>query len=183
MRLLVIADSHVPERAPGIPGPIEEYIFSERFDLMIHAGDVTDRRLIESVRRGTGAEAIVVRGNMDYIEFPRYVRVPVGGVILGVIHGDRIYPRGNVTALTRVARSLGVRILASGHTHVPFVVYDKSGVLHVNPGSITGVWGGGGGSGIPSFAELSVSSRTVTVTLFELLGREIVRRDVGSYTL
>ncbi len=180
---MVISDSHVPERALGIPRAIEEYITSERFDAVVHAGDVTGRRLLELIEREAGAKVIVVRGNMDYLSFPRHAKVQVEELVLGVVHGDGVYPRGNLAALTRIARALGARVLVSGHTHEPFVVYDKSGVLHVNPGSVTGVWSGSGGSGTPSFAELSVSSRTVAVVVYELADRELVRRVSASYTL
>ncbi|MDW8010537.1 MAG: YfcE family phosphodiesterase [Sulfolobales archaeon] len=183
MRVLVLSDSHIPERVDWLPKPVERYLLTEEFDAAIHAGDVVDEELIEFLRKHVSSELYVVRGNMDYLKLPRYVKVSVEGVEVGVVHGDRVYPRGNVAALTRVARALGVKLLVSGHTHSPFLVYDKSGVLHVNPGSVTGVWGGGGGSGVPSFAELRVVSRTVTVVIYELENDAAVRKNTGSYVL
>ncbi|MEM4490936.1 MAG: YfcE family phosphodiesterase [Sulfolobales archaeon] len=181
MRALILSDSHIPERAVWIPRPIEEYILSEGFDLVIHAGDVIEERFIRFIKERVTKDVFAVKGNMDYLKLPRYVKIQLESVELGVTHGDRVYPRGNIAVLTRFAHTIGVRVLVSGHTHMPFIVYDKSGVLHVNPGSITGVWGGGGGTGIPSFAELTVNSRTVTVTVFELVGHSILKKETYSH--
>lgn len=183
MRILAVSDSHIPERADWLPEQVEQYILSQKFDAVIHAGDVIDSRLVEFIRSSLGTEVLVVRGNMDYLRFPKYVKIPVESLVLGVVHGDRVYPRGNIAALTRLAHTLGAQVLVSGHTHMPFVVYDKSGVLNVNPGSVTGVWGGSGGSGTPSFAEISVSSRNVSVVVYELVGSALVKKHVYSYTL
>jgi hypothetical protein len=72
-----------------------------------------------------------------------------------------------------MARSLGVSILISGHTHTPFILFD-SGILHINPGSVTGVWGGGGGTMTPSFIELKVlDTKRVDITLYQLENNEI----------
>ncbi|MCX8184151.1 MAG: YfcE family phosphodiesterase [Sulfolobales archaeon] len=177
------SDSHIPERAEWLPKSVEQYVLSEKFDVVIHAGDVVDEELIEFFRKYVSSELYVVRGNMDYLKLPRYVKIAVEGVDLGVIHGDRVYPRGNIAALTRAAITLKTKLLISGHTHTSFIVYDRSGVLHVNPGSITGVWSGVGGSGVPSFAELRVSSKTVTVALYEILGDTLIQKELRSYTL
>lgn len=183
MRVLAISDSHIPDRATWLPKPIEQYILSERFEAVVHAGDVVDERLIEYIRKNVSRDVFVVRGNMDHLRLPRYVKIPVEGVELGVVHGDRVYPRGNTALLTRLAHTLRVKILVSGHTHAPFAAYDKSGVLLVNPGSVTGAWGGGGGSGMPSFAELTIISRATSVTILELSGDSLVKKISGRYIL
>ncbi|MEM2406735.1 MAG: YfcE family phosphodiesterase [Sulfolobales archaeon] len=180
--MLILSDSHVPERAAWIPKPIEEYILSENFDVVVHAGDVINEGLIRFIKENVVKDVYTVRGNMDYLKLPRYVKISLEGVELGVTHGDRVYPRGNIAILTRFAHTLGVRVLVSGHTHMSFLVHDKSGVLHINPGSVTGVWGGGGGSGIPSFAELTASSRTITVAVYELVGNSIIKKSIHSHT-
>lgn len=181
MRILAISDSHVPTRATWIPKPIEEFMLSGKFDIVVHAGDVTDVELVNFIKENTGAYVYVVRGNMDTAKFPRYIKVVAEDVLLGAVHGDGIYPRGNITALTKIAAKMGVRLLISGHTHTPFIVYDKIGILHVNPGSVTGVVGGGGGNGIPSLVVLQVESKNVTVSLYELVGKELVRRSLNNF--
>jgi putative phosphoesterase len=181
MKVLAISDSHVPARAAWIPRPIEEFILKGKFDIVVHAGDVTTAELVNSIKENTGAYVYVVRGNMDTARFPRYVKVTVEGVPLGAVHGDGIYPRGNIAVLTRIATKMGVKLLVSGHTHTPFIVYDKAGVLHVNPGSVTGVVGGGGGNGVPSLVVLQIESKNVAVELHELVGKDLTRRNQTTF--
>lgn len=183
MKILAVSDSHVPTRATWIPKPIEEFMLDGKFDIIIHAGDVTDVKLVNFIKENTGAHVYVVRGNMDTVRFPRYIKVMAEGVSIGAVHGDEVYPRGNIAALTRIATRMEVKLLISGHTHTPFIIYDKVGILHVNPGSVTGVVGGGGGSGVPSLVVLQVESRNVTATLYELVEKELMRRNSATFSI
>ena len=173
LRLLVISDTHIPERATRVPPEIEDRIRSEApFDVVVHAGDLVEERVLDWAR-SLGERLYVVAGNMDYLDLPDHEVFDVAGVRIGVVHGHQVYPRGNVEKLTRIAKSLKVEVLVSGHTHSPFVrVY--GGVLHVNPGSLTGVWGGGGGSMKPSYAVIEVRDGVVSVKVYEL-GRGAVK--------
>jgi predicted phosphodiesterase len=69
-----------------------------------------------------------------------------------------------------IAQKLGVNILVSGHTHSDFIkVGSTSRELLLNPGSLTGVWGGGGGSFTPSFMVLEFMNNALTVKTYRLL--------------
>ena len=168
MVLLVMSDSHIHERADWFPKEFLEMFKSRTYDIVVHAGDVVDQDVLEFIK-SLGKRVYVVQGNMDYLDLPEEQIFDVFGVRIGVVHGDQVRPRGNIKALTMLAKNMGVSILISGHTHSPFIVVE-SGVLHINPGSVTGVWGGGGGSLTPSFIELEIySDGKAFVKLHELV--------------
>jgi putative phosphoesterase len=147
------------------------------YDIVVHAGDLCGEEVLEWLR-SLGGELYVVSGNMDYLPLPEHATFKADDVDVGVVHGHQVYPRGDVVKLTSVAKRLGVKLLISGHTHSPFVK-EYGGVLHVNPGSLTGVWGGGGGSMKPSLAYIVVDGCDVHVTLYEERGglvKEIYKR-------
>ncbi|MEM0026480.1 MAG: YfcE family phosphodiesterase [Ignisphaera sp.] len=174
--ILVMSDSHIHERADWFPNEFVELFKNRRYDVVIHAGDVVDQDVLDYVK-SLGKKTYVVQGNMDYLDLPEEEIVDVFGVKIGVVHGDQVRPRGNIGALTMIAKSVGASILVSGHTHSPFITVD-SGVLHVNPGSITGVWGGGGGSFKPSFIEIELYRNWVArIVLYEIEKGRIVTRE------
>ncbi len=115
---------------------------------------------------------------MDYLPLPKTQKLVVNNIIIGVHHGDGVYPRGNTRGLTRIATELGVDVLFTGHTHAPFIKYGLTKeTLLINPGSLTGVWGGGGGSMRPSMMILGISDDTIYVKYYELLSNDKVREE------
>lgn len=180
--ILIISDSHIPERAYEIDEHIVNFIKSKVYDVVIHAGDLTDEQILDQVK-SFGLRCYVVQGNMDYLDLPEKESFEIYGIHIGVVHGDQVRPRGNIKALTAIAKEMNVEILISGHTHSSFIVLDPAGVVHINPGSVTGVWGGGGGSMIPSFIEMEVyENRIVKVRLYELNGNSVVLRKEEKFT-
>ncbi len=174
--ILVISDSHIHERADWFPKEFVEMFKSRKYDAVIHAGDVVDQDVLDYIER-LGKRLVVVQGNMDYLDLPEEEVFDVFGIRIGVVHGDQVRPRGNISALTMIARRMGVSILVSGHTHSPFVTVYSS-VLHINPGSVTGVWGGGGGSFTPSFIEMELYSNGVTnITLYQLERNRVTSKE------
>ncbi|MDF2956671.1 MAG: putative phosphodiesterase [Candidatus Alkanophagales archaeon MCA70_species_1] len=184
VRLLVIGDTHIPSRAKKIDDVIVERIMSGGTSQVFCTGDLTDEKLLDFYAEF--GELHVVRGNMDYLNLKKWDVAEIEGLKIGLIHGDGIYPRGNVKELCRIAETLAVDVLISGHTHRPQVLMrglaGGKKVLLLNPGSATGVWGGGGGSGKPSFMFLDVSRRSCIVHLFELEGRSL-KEKTYSFTL
>ena len=173
-RVLVIGDFHIPTRARWIPKPVEEAITRESFDFILCTGDLVDPKVLDFLKRL--GRVYVVRGNMDFLRNPTRLRLKVGGFTVGLIHGTRIYPRGDVKKLTRAALEMDVDILISGHTHrssVNEVDVDGRRILLLNPGSATGVWSGGSTAGPPSFMILEFQGSQVTVYLYELTGQEL----------
>ncbi|MEM0489702.1 MAG: YfcE family phosphodiesterase [Ignisphaera sp.] len=179
--LLLISDTHIPERASEIDTRIVDYIKLSRYDIVVHAGDLTEEYVIDQIKH-FGKHIYVVQGNMDYLDLPEEEVFDVYSIRFGVVHGDQVRPRGNIEALSTIAKRLGASILISGHTHYPFISLDSTGILHINPGSVTGVWGGGGGAMLPSFIELEVySDGIVVVKLYELIEDKIELKRVENY--
>jgi putative phosphoesterase len=117
----LIADTHGllrPEALEALRGA----------SLIVHAGDIGDRGILEAL--GRLAPVCAVRGNTDReawaLRLPRYELVNVGALTLYVHHGHE--------PLDLEPRAAGCGVVVSGHTHVP-KIETRDGVLYVNPGS------------------------------------------------
>ncbi|MEM1921999.1 MAG: YfcE family phosphodiesterase [Desulfurococcaceae archaeon] len=129
-----------------------------------------------------GREVYTVSGNMDYLPLPETQVFTVNNIPIGVYHGDGVYPRGDNKGLTKVAIKLGVKLLFTGHTHSYFIKKGLSeDVLLLNPGSLTGVWSGGGGSMKPSMIILEFIDNYFKYELFELNDGRLNRREGKIY--
>lgn len=167
--ILVIGDTHIPDRADEVPEKLLNIIENGKpWDIAVFTGDFTG----DSVYRWflkLGKKVYLVRGNMDYLPLPRTQVFRINDLIIGLHHGDGIYPRGNTRGLTRIAVELGADILFTGHTHSPFIKHGLSkNILLLNPGSLTGVWGGGGGSMKPSMMILELYDNKLKIEHYEL---------------
>ncbi len=123
----------------------------EGWDLILHTGDVEENWVLEYLSHF--GELHVVRGNMDYLDLPKFqvIDTEIGRILL--IHGHQVHPRGNRDQLSALGRSAGAGIVVSGHTHRPFIE-ERNGIVLVNPGTATGAWGGsyeGGEESIVTF--------------------------------
>ncbi len=166
-RILVVSDTHIPDRASWIPRRVEEFIDENKpYDIAIHAGDLTSEEVLNWVK-SLAPQVIVVEGNMDYLPLPREQVIEVEGIPIGVHHGHGVYPRGNPDQLARIAKRMNVTVLVTGHTHYP-ALQEHQGILIVNPGSLTGAWGGAGGSMRPSLALVEASQGKLCVEVYEL---------------
>jgi len=175
---LLIGDTHIPERASAIPEPLQRVAASRGFDFVLCTGDLTSGEVLEYLQSLRG-DLRVVAGNMDYLPFPLSDAVVMGRMRVGLTHGTQVRPRGDVQGLVHVASHMGVDVLVTGHTHslsVDRVVGGSGRVLLLNPGSATGVWGGGVSSGVPSLLILEVDSSGMRVEACELRGGVLDRR-------
>lgn len=136
--IAVISDSHIPERAEGIPAAFRERIATA--DRVVHAGDFTDPSALATVRELAGDRLTAVYGNMDprNLDLPAVERFEAGGVEFVVTHGTgdlETYEKrvAEVVAGEADADAVGI----AGHTHQ---VLDEvvDGVRLLNPGSVTG---------------------------------------------
>ena len=97
-------------------------------DLILHAGDVGDPGILESLRRI--APVVAVRGNVDTEPWadslPATEMVSASGVIVYLLH--------DVHSLDLVPQAAGFAIVLSGHSHKPKQEL-RNGVLYINPGS------------------------------------------------
>jgi putative phosphoesterase len=120
-RIGVIADTHGllrPEAVKALNG----------VELIIHAGDIDDPRILRKL--GRLAPVYAVRGNTDRgawaAKLPLTLVVEVGGVQLYVLH--------ELFCLDLDPAAAGFAAVIYGHSHEPHLER-KNGVLYLNPGS------------------------------------------------
>ncbi len=132
-RVLVISDTHIPKVGDSLPREVLEA--AREADLVLHAGDLVDMRVLEELRALAPVRAVA--GNMDLPEvssvLPQQVTVEVEGKLIGLIHGW-----GPPVGIERrvLSRFSGVDAVVFGHTHRA-CVDERKGVLLVNPGTPT----------------------------------------------
>lgn len=172
--ILVIGDTHIPDRAYSIPHKLANIIEEGRpWDIAVFTGDFTGHDVLEWFNK-LARKTYYVAGNMDYLPLPRSRVFEINNISTGIHHGDGIYPRGDTRGLTRIANELGVKLLFTGHTHSLFIKHGLSkDTLLVNPGSLTGTWGGGGGSMKPSMIVLEVEDNVFSFKIYELVGDKL----------
>ena len=127
----VIADTHIPRRAKALPGGLRPHL--ERADLILHAGDLMDPSLLDTLAGYAPVKA--VRGNLDppANRLPEALRFGFGGVLVAMIH-DSGPKKGRRNRMRR--RFPEARIVVFGHSHIPWLE-DEGGLLLLNPGSPT----------------------------------------------
>ena len=129
LRIGVISDTHV-ETLGEIPHPI--LVALAEVDLIIHAGDFTERAVLEGLR--SLGEVKAVYGNMDSDELrvmlPQKELFIVSGKKIGLTHGSG----GRWGIADRVKEMFSdVDIIIYGHSHVPSNHYIGRSLLF-NPG-------------------------------------------------
>lgn len=97
-------------------------------DLIVHAGDVGNPEIIETLK--TIAPIFAVRGNVDTdpwaLALPETEIIELGSATIYVLH--------DVHALDLDLAAAGFHIVVSGHSHKP-ARSEREGVLFINPGS------------------------------------------------
>lgn len=133
--IVLLADTHVPKRAHDLPPALWSAI--EAADLVIHAGDWVDVRLLDGLDR-RARRLIGVVGNNDgaalRARLPEVAGVEVEGVRLAVVHDTG-------PAARREARMDAAfpdaDVLVFGHSHIPWNTVSPAGMRLLNPGSPT----------------------------------------------
>ncbi len=135
VRLLLIADTHLPVRARELPTALWDEVTAA--DLVVHAGDWVSVELLDRLEERARA-LLGCWGNNDGPELrarlPEVARATVEGVRLAVVHetGGRI---------GREARAdcdhPGTDLLVFGHSHIPWDSVTPGGMRLLNPGSPT----------------------------------------------
>ncbi|EME52808.1 metallophosphoesterase family protein [Amycolatopsis decaplanina] len=135
MRLLLIADTHLPLRAKALPGQVWREV--EAADVVVHAGDWVEAALLDELE-ARSERLIGVYGNNDGADLrarlPEIARADLDGVRLAVIHEtggkqgrerrcDELFPDADV--------------LVFGHSHIPWDTVTPNGLRLLNPGSPT----------------------------------------------
>jgi len=156
VKVALVSDTHVPDRAEAIPETFRERIAAA--DHTVHAGDFETAAVLDEIRDLAG-ELTAVYGNADPADtdLPAVDSVTVDGVTFVVTHGmtnhleAAVYTHGNVLAredwLAAIADTARARTRAwsgdesvvgvGGHTHQ---VTDETheGFRVLNPGTATG---------------------------------------------
>jgi putative phosphoesterase len=138
MRIAVLADTHV-NRLEHLPKKLIDALST--VDLIIHAGDFTDVRLIEELKQLSEVKA--VHGNMDSRELKTVL--PVKEIIeienkrIGITHGSG-GPWGIEERVRKMFESDRIDIIIYGHSHRSQnkVIND---ILFFNPGKATDSFG------------------------------------------
>lgn len=135
MRLLLLADTHVPRRARDLPAQLWDEV--DRADLVVHAGDWVDLSLHDALS-ARAASLLACWGNNDGPELrdrlPEVARADVGGVRLAVVHET-----GGSAGRERRAELAhpDIDVLIFGHSHIPWDTVAPGGLRLLNPGSPT----------------------------------------------
>lgn len=135
MRLLLLADTHIPRRAPDLPRQVWDEI--ARADVVVHAGDWVEPELLDRLQAGA-ARLVACWGNNDgpalRSRLPERADALIAGLHFTVVHEtgsatgrearmSRLYPHSDVVVF--------------GHSHIPWDSTTKSGLHLLNPGSPT----------------------------------------------
>jgi putative phosphoesterase len=134
-RLLLLSDTHVPARARDLPPTVWAEV--DRADVVIHAGDWTDGKLLDRIEART-ARLVGVVGNNDHGELrerlPEVARVELDGVRVAVVH-ETGPKEGRERRME--ASFPDIDLLVFGHSHIPWDSTSAGGLRLLNPGSPT----------------------------------------------
>jgi putative phosphoesterase len=134
-RLVIVADTHVPQRARGLPAEVWEAIVVA--DVVIHAGDWVDVALLDEFE-ARARRLVGVYGNNDGPELrarlPEVARANIAGVRMAVIH-ETGAAKGREDRCA--ARFPDDDVLVFGHSHIPWDTTTSTGLRLLNPGSPT----------------------------------------------
>jgi putative phosphoesterase len=135
LRIAVIADTHMPNRAKQLPAALIEGISG--VDLIVHAGDWSSLNALEQLETIAPVEGVT--GNNDdpslHARFKEKIIIQAGPYRIGVTHGHG--QKG-----TTFKRAWGafegekLDVIIFGHSHIPYLEkHEETWVL--NPGSPT----------------------------------------------
>ena len=134
--LLLLSDTHVPQRARDLPR--EVWAAVEAADVVVHAGDWVDARLLDKLE-ARSLRLVGVHGNNDGAELqarlPEVAHTTVGGIRLAVVHET-----GPAAGRERRCDALygeSADVLVFGHSHIPWDSTTPGGLRLLNPGSPT----------------------------------------------
>ena len=135
VRLLIVADTHVPKRAHDLPPEVWRDL--EAAEVVMHAGDWVDERLLDEFE-ARARRLVAVWGNNDHgalrTRLPEVARVEIEGVRFGVVH-ETGAAKGREERCSEEYADLDV--LVFGHSHIPWDTTSDSGLRLLNPGSPT----------------------------------------------
>jgi uncharacterized protein len=135
VRLLLLADTHVPKRARELPDQVWAAV--DDADLVVHAGDWVAESLLDDLL-ARAARLLGCWGNNDgqglRARLPEIGYADLDGLRLGVVHET-----GGAAGRERrcAARFPDLDVLVFGHSHIPWDTTTEGGLRLLNPGSPT----------------------------------------------
>jgi len=135
VRLLLIADTHVPRRARDLPARLwEEVVLA---DVVLHAGDWVVPELLDELT-DRAARVVACWGNNDgpvlRSRLPERADVVLDGLRVTVVH-ETGGAAGRESRMSR--RYPDTDVLVFGHSHIPWDTTTTTGLRLLNPGSPT----------------------------------------------
>jgi len=135
MRLLLLADTHVPRRARELPAQVWDEV--DAADVVVHAGDWVDVALLDALE-SRAQRLVAVYGNNDGAplreRLPEVATVELDGLRVAVVHETG----GRERRESRCARLFpDADVLVFGHSHIPWDTTAETGLRLLNPGSPT----------------------------------------------
>ena len=135
MRLLLMSDTHVPNRARDLPAPVWAAV--DEADVVVHAGDWVDVPMLDALE-ARAARLIAVYGNNDgpalRARLPEIATATLDGVRLAVVH-ETGHAKGR--EIRCAGRFPDTDLLVFGHSHIPWDTTAPTGLRLLNPGSPT----------------------------------------------
>jgi hypothetical protein len=136
LKIGVISDTHIANKSEHIPGIILDVF--KQMDMVMHAGDMVDLRVIEELK-SVCPKVVAVAGNMDLEavkkKYPVKELLEISGHRIGLMHGGGS-PLKLVELLKEAFKNDNADIIVFGHSHKPMNEF-IDGVLFFNPGSAT----------------------------------------------
>ncbi|WP_297594817.1 metallophosphoesterase [Mycobacterium sp.] len=135
MRLLLIADTHVPRRARDLPAQVWDEVAGA--DVVIHAGDWVAPELLDELQT-RATRLVACWGNNDgpalRARLPERADVTLAGVRFTVVH-ETGAAAGREARMSRLHPD--TQVLVFGHSHIPWDSTTATGLRMLNPGSPT----------------------------------------------
>ena len=135
LRLLLLADTHVPARARDLPAEVWDGV--RRADVVVHAGDWVDVGTLDRLEAAS-RRLLACWGNNDgpglRARLPEVATAVLDGVRVGVIH-ETGPTAGREARMDAAFPDLD--LLVFGHSHIPWDTTTRRGLRLLNPGSPT----------------------------------------------
>jgi uncharacterized protein len=135
VRLLLLADTHVPRRARDLPRRVWDEV--AQADVVLHAGDWVEPELLDELT-ARAARLVACWGNNDGAilrsRLPERADVVLDGLRFTIVHET-----GATTGRdARMSRQYpDTDVLVFGHSHIPWDTTTSTGLRLLNPGSPT----------------------------------------------
>jgi uncharacterized protein len=135
VRLLLIADTHIPRRARDLPARVWDEVANA--DVVVHAGDWVVAELLDELE-ARAAQLVACWGNNDghalRARLPERADAVLDGLHLTVVH-ETGAAAGREARMSR--RYPDSDVLVFGHSHIPWDTTTQTGLRLLNPGSPT----------------------------------------------